>query len=344
MNEDLLELLAFLPDREDEALALPRLATADLCERFLGHVDATRIVDPLRALPLARFALRLAAKHPDALVGRAWAVWGSVHRALSSYDEAEAAYRIARLYLEEPVDLARFYRRQSYLLRDRGQFSEARAVIGRAVAMYLAAGDSHARGCALADLATVHFAEGDYGEAVLRNCEALRYLDPSRDPEYHTCTVHNLTAALTKSEQPGARLEVLLKEIRQQRYKPGTIPWAKHRWLEGLVFAGRERHQRAENTLRSARNQLLKLGAAYDAGLVTMDLAELHLERGEWEKGARLAQETVPIFRSLGVEREVLAACKVYLQAAIGHELEKPHLERLRGALQRLSRDGAARR
>lgn len=343
MNEDLMELLAYLPDREDEALARPRWQTVELCERFLAHVDGVRIVDPLRALPLARFGLRLAAKLSDAMVGRAWATWASVHRALANYDQADAGYRIARLYLEEPVDLARFYRRQAYLLRDRGQFAEAKAKIGQAIAMYLAAGDSHARGCAVADLATVHFVAKDYDEAVLRNCEALRYLDPARDPEYHTCTVHNLTAALTKNEQPGARLEVLLKEIRQQRYQSGTIPWAKHRWLEGLIFKRRGRYERAENTLRAARNQLLKLGAVYDAGLVTMDLAEMHLERRDWQKSAALAGEMLPLFRSLGVEHEVVAACKLYLQAAIGRELDKPHIERLRETFLQLSRAAARR-
>ncbi len=344
MNEDLSDLLAFLPDREDEALLQPRFRSIELCEQFLEHIEGIRVVEPLRALPLARFSLRLAAKLPDPLVGRAWAVWASVHRALGNYDQAEAGYRIARLYLAEPADLAGFYRRQAYLLRDRGQFTEAKVGIGRAISMYLAVGDAHSRGCALTDLATVYFVEGDYAEAVLRNLEALRYLDPARNPEYHTCAVHNLATALAKSDRPGARLEVLLKETRQKRYQSGTIPWAKHRWLEGLVFKRRGRDQRAEDTLRAARNQLVKLGAVYDAGLVTMDLAELHLERGDWQKSALLARETLPIFRSLGIEREAVAACKLYLQAAIGRELDRPQIERLRETFLRLSRAAAGRR
>lgn len=342
MGDDLAEILEYLPDREEEALAQPRFRTEEFCTRFLRRIDEIRLFDPQAALAPASLAIRLAAMLPNPFFGQAWATWASVQRALANYDQAEVGHRVASLYLEDPVDLARFFRRQAYLLRDQGKFGAARKRIGRALAMYLASGDSHSRGCALADLATVHLAEKNYGEAALRNTEALRHIDPERDPAYHESAVHNLAVALSLCDQPGARLEVLLKEIRQRRYTQGSLPWAKHRWLEGLVFKRRHRYRRAEVTLRAARNLFVKLGAVHDAGLVTMDMAELYLSAGDWEKSARLAREMFPVFKSLGIEREAVAAFRLYVKAAVGRTLTEVQIQKLRSLLLQLARVGTA--
>ena len=318
MGDDLVEILDYLPEREEEALAQPRFRTAEFCARFLKRVDEIRLIDPQAA-------------------------WASVHRALSNYDRSEVGHRIARLYLDDPVDLARFHRRQAYLLRDRGQFDAAREKIGRALSMYLASGDSHARGCALADLAAVHLVEKEYSEAALRSTEALRHIDPEQDPSYHEGAVHNLVVALSLCDRPSARLEVLLKEIRQRRYAQGSLPWAKHRWLEGLVFKRRGRYRRAEATLRAAKNLFVKLGTVHDAGLVTMDMAELYLSAGDWEKSAALAREMFPVFKSLGLERDAVAAFRLYMKAAVGRSLTQMQIRKLRSLFRKLSKVDALR-
>ncbi len=341
MSDDLAEILDYLPEREEEALAQPRFRTAEFCARFLKRIDEIRLFKPRAALVPARFAIRLAARLPNPLFGQAWAAWASVHRALSNYDRSEVGHSIARLYLDDPVDVARFHRRQAYLLRDRGQFTEAREKIGQALTMYLASGDSHSRGCALADLATVHLAEKDYSEAALRSTEALRHIDPEQDPTYHEITVHNLVAALSLGDQPAARIEVLLKEIRQRRYAQSSLPWAKHRWLEGLVFKRRGRTRRAEATLRAAKNLFVKLGVVHDAGLVTMDMAELYLAAGDWEKSAQLAREMFPIFKSMGLEREAVAAFRLYMKAAIGRSVTEVQIRKLRDLFRQLAKVGA---
>ncbi len=338
MGNDLVEILDYLPEREDEALAQPRFRTAEFCVRFLKRIDEIRLLDPRAALAPARFAIRQAARLPDPLFGQAWTAWASVHRALSNYDRSEAGHRIARLYLDDPVDVARFHRRQACLLRDQGQFDAAREKIGQALTMYLASGDSHSRGCALADLATVHLADKDYAETALRSTEALRHIDPGKDPSYHEGAVHNLAVALSLGDQPAARLEVLLKEIRQRRYAQSSMPWAKHRWLEGLVFKRRGRYRRAEATLRAAKNLFVKLGAVHDTGLATMDMAELYFAAGDWEKSAQLAREMFPIFKSMGLERDAVAAFRLYQKAAVGRSLTEVQIKKLRALFQRLAK------
>jgi len=337
MDEDLVALLDLLPEHEEKALAHPPYRTPEFCSRFLQRVDEIRLFDPRKAAAPARFGVRLAAKLPDAIFGKAWATWASVQRSLARYDRAEFGHKMASLYLDEPVDLARFYRRRAYLLADQGKFDAARKEVGRSLTIYLASGDNHSRGCALVDLGVISFAEKNYGEGVLRISEALRYLDPRHDSRYHEAAVHNLAVGLAHCEQPGARLEVLLREIRQQRYAPGSLPWAKHRWLEGLVLQRRGRHHRAELTLRAARNQLANLGADHDAGLVTMDMAELYLATGQSEKAARLARDMFPVFRSLGVEREAVAAYRLFMQAAAAHTLTQAEIRGVRKTLRELS-------
>lgn len=338
MEADLLEILDSLPDREEEALKNPQFQTEEFCARLLEHVDHVRTFHPRAAMFAARFALRLAAQQSASLFGQAWTVWAGVKRELARYEEAEVGQRLARLYLHEPVDLARRYRRQAHLLRDLGRFREAEQAATRAISIYLASGDVHARGCALVDLATVHLAERRYGDAVLRSCEALRHLDPHVASPYLDSALYNLAVALTLCGQPSAKLEVLLRNLRRQRYSKGSSFWAKHRWVEGLIFKARGRYDRAEVTLRAARNQLAKLGAAHDFGLVSIDLAELYLLNGDLDKAAHLARDTFAVFKSLEVERDAVAALRLFTRAAIGRALGSAEVDQARSVLRRFAR------
>ena len=343
MAEDLIEILDFLPDREDEALAERRFRTPEFCVRLLERVDELRLRDASSALAPARFAIRIAARCSDVLFGQAWAAWARVHRTLSNAGQAEIGQRMVRLYLEDPFDGARWYRLEAYELRDEGRFEAAKGHALQALTSYLAAGDTHLRGCALADLGTVHLAEKDPDAAARRLIEALRYIDPNRDPRYHQYAVHHLAAALGLIDRPDARLEAAIAEIRRRRYIQGLLPWMQHRWLEGLVFKGRGRRQRAEATLQGAKNQLLAFEAVCDGGMAAMDLAGHYLATGEWEKGERLAQETVRALESLGIDSETLAEVRLYAEAAGDRSLTQDRIDQLWDAFRQLSQSDTVR-
>jgi hypothetical protein len=55
---------------------------------------------------------------------------------------------------------------------------------------------------------------------------------------------------------------------------------------------------------------------AYDAALVTMEMAVFHLQAGRTGEVKRLAREMKPIFDAEGVHREALAALQLFREAA----------------------------
>ncbi len=343
MTEDLVDILAFLPDREDEALAQRRFRTPEFCARLLARVDERRLRNASAALDPARFAIRIAARCSDTLFGQALAVWTRVHRTLSNAGHVAVGQRLVRLYLDDPFDGARHTRLEAYQLRDEGRFEAARQSTLQALTSYLAAGHPHLRGCALTDLGAIHLAAEAPDAATRRLVEALRYLDPHREPRYHQCAVHHLATALGLLDRPAAQIEVTIADIRRQRHLQGPGPWRLHRWLEGLVFKGRGRVRRAEATLRGAKNQLLAAAAVYDGGMAAMDLAGHYLTTGEWEKGERLAQKTLDTLRSLEVERQVMAELERYAETAGDRSLTQEQIDGLWNVFRQLSMSDTVR-
>jgi transcriptional regulator with XRE-family HTH domain len=87
-------------------------------------------------------------------------------------------------------------------------------------------------------------------------------------------------------------------------------------WLEGRVAAGRGRPGAALAALERVRGRFVELEIAYDAALVTLELAEVHASLGHTAEVVALARESAPIFASQGVHREAQAALDLFRQAA----------------------------
>lgn len=63
------------------------------------------------------------------------------------------------------------------------------------------------------------------------------------------------------------------------------------------------------------RQDFLARDNAYDAALVTMEMAVLHLEAGQTGEVKSLAREMAPIFEAQKVHREALAALLLFREA-----------------------------
>jgi hypothetical protein len=66
--------------------------------------------------------------------------------------------------------------------------------------------------------------------------------------------------------------------------------------------------EEAEVSLGEARAAFLERGIAFDAALVSLDLAMVHARRGDTGEVQRLAAEMLPIFESRDVRSEAFAA------------------------------------
>jgi transcriptional regulator with XRE-family HTH domain len=111
--------------------------------------------------------------------------------------------------------------------------------------------------------------------------------------------------------------EALLPEVRALTAQLGNeLDTLRLRWLEGRVAAGLGRTAEALAALTEVRTRFAELNIAYDAALVTLEVAVLHLEQGRTEEVKTLALEMAPIFHAQGVHREALAALRLFCEAA----------------------------
>ena len=114
-----------------------------------------------------------------------------------------------------------------------------------------------------------------------------------------------------------AEAEALLPEIRVLTMQlDNKLDSLRLRWLEGRVAAGLGRAEEALAALSQVRAGFVERGIAYDAALVTLELAVVHLEPGRTREVKALARQMAPIFKAQGVHRGALAALKLFCEAA----------------------------
>ena len=78
-----------------------------------------------------------------------------------------------------------------------------------------------------------------------------------------------------------------------------------------------------------ARDGFLEKYMAFDAALVSLDLAVVYLRAGRTEEVRSLAEAMIPIFKSQEIHREALAALVMFQEAARREAVTLSLVERL---------------
>jgi hypothetical protein len=100
--------------------------------------------------------------------------------------------------------------------------------------------------------------------------------------------------------------------------------------LEGRIAWGLGDPEKAATLLLQSRNGYLAERQGFNAALVTLDLAALHLENGRPREVKPLAEQMVPIFQAQDVHRELITALMLFQRAARVEQLTADLLARLR--------------
>lgn len=106
-------------------------------------------------------------------------------------------------------------------------------------------------------------------------------------------------------------------------------------WLQGQVAAGLGRTDEAIAALGRVRADFMARDIAYDAALVTLELAQIHAALGHTAGVKALARESAAVFHSQGVHREARRALELFRRAA---EEERISAELVRGVVSFLYR------
>lgn len=300
---------------------------------FHALLDAARwysFRDPREAVNIAQLALDVVdLLHAKAVGGetaakdmraRAWAILGNCRRLASDLDGAREAIAEAWKWNEEgagaPLDQAQILSFDASYHRAIGEFETATAILERAVAVYVAVGDTHLQGRTLIQMGTtIGYVDPERGIAHVEH--GLRLIDPMREPRLELCAQHALAHFLSDAGRPQEALAVLDRS--RPLYRQFPDDWAQLRlhWLQGRIAHALHQFGKAAHMLRQVQEECLARDLHMEYLMVSIDLAEVHVARSEIAAAGRLLAEVTPIMTSWNLHRNTLAAWLLF-QKALG--------------------------
>lgn len=243
--------------------------------------------------------------------GRSWALLANARRIAGDHFGAERAFGRAEEHLRigtrDPLERAHMLVLKATLCRVQCRFGEAERLLRRALSIWLWAGESRRAVEAMLTWSVVYAEHYEPERAIRLLREASGLPAALSDPQLALAIHHNLALCLI---QVGKFLEaegLLLhnRGLYDRYYSPGADSL---QWAEGRLAHGLGRMAEAEARLTELRATFLKQGRTFDTAQVTLELALVVLATGRAAEAEDLAHEALPVFVSLGVEREALAA------------------------------------
>jgi transcriptional regulator with XRE-family HTH domain len=334
-------------------LGAAQFHTGGFCELLCEESRRAACDSADRALDLAALAVAVAVAGSAAgsatwgrrVEGYARAHLANALRVKGQLQEADAEMHRARRSwaaggAEDPdvINEARFLHLQASLLRDlRRNLPGALALVEKALAIDRW-GETPAL---LIGRAKVLEELGRFELAIDSLREANARLDSAGDPHQRFLIGAHLIGDLCHLERH-AEARLLVPEVRRlARLLRNDLDDARVLWLEGRVAAGLHLDGEAIAKLRQAREEFVTRGIAYDAALVTLEMASVHAALGQRAEVRELARLSAPVFAAQGVHREAQMALALFCQAAEAESATERLVRQLLGYLYRARHDAA---
>ncbi len=306
-----------------------RFASPLLVRRFIEMSHASRYENPVRLLHLANLA-RLAseactvvaagsaAKLAD-LRAHGWRQYGNALRVSGRIREAEEAFDRAQHFCSEgtgdpPLRAWLFEQRASLRIFQR-RFDEAIALAEEAGRIYNEIGETRSVASTMVQKAIAQIYASHADAAVTTLNRAIPLIDNEGDPHLLLAACHNLIRCYIDLERPEQALSLYFEVRGLYRDFQDPLIALRANWQEGQLLRDLDHLRAAEAALLQARHGFMERELFYEVALVSLDLSAVFLRLGEIEKLHAAVAEKVPIFTSLGVDREVLAALLQLQQA-----------------------------
>lgn len=305
-----------------------RFASWVLCQHLIEASHEQGFKDPAVSLELAELAAEVAERLDRSRYGAgpaedikaaAWAQVGNARRILSDLRKSDEAFSIAEFCLArgtgDPLERARVQDLRASLRRAQRRFEESLQLLDRAISSYREVGDRRLECRATIKKSAVLALAGDLDRGIEVLRRALTMIDAEEEPRLAFYAHHNLLALLTDS---GRYLEAqaCLPRVRRLLAISGDeLLRLRLRWVEGMIACGLGQLRKGERALKEARHGFLAKGIAYDAAMVSLDLAAAYTREGRNEEIEELSRQMLPIFRSRELHRETIAALLLFQRA-----------------------------
>lgn len=286
--------------------------------------------EPRRGLAISRAARALAQRVGSIyldderwqLEALTWAHEANAHRVPGDLEAAEYCFaRLAGLVPEAGYELPGIWAEicwiEGSLLRDRREFDAARRSLSRSALLAQQSGREGVHAGALLNMASLDCEAGDYKAAVAKTELVLELLDPERYPRWYAQAAGNLASYLNLGGKPDIALQQLSRYRDAIRIHGSTADRLRTVWSEAATLRSLGRCAEAIASYDQARRGFLRMERGYDAALLALELADIHLEQGHTMEVHRLASEILPVFEGAGIDREASVTRELLRRAAL---------------------------
>ncbi|HSS52688.1 MAG TPA: tetratricopeptide repeat protein [Thermoanaerobaculia bacterium] len=294
---------------------------------YVRLLEASRLymrTEPAEAVDIVRLAIVVAEHLDSEVVGEkrvadlraaAWAALGNVKRLASDFEGSRRAFneawRISEEGTGEPVEAAYILSLEAVYMRDIGEFETAEAALEEALELYGRVGDKHQQGRTLLKMGdSIGYVDPERALAYIQRGLAL--IDAGKEPRLDLCAQHDLALFLNDNGRPAEALAVL--DRARPLYKQFPDGWTQLRlhWLEGRIARNLGELEEAEDIYKQLWEELQARDLHHELVLLSIDLAELLVSKGEPKRAADLVEQCYPMLKSWGLHSYALAAWLVF--------------------------------
>jgi len=256
---------------------------------------------------------------------RALTELANAERLIHQYKDAENALcEVAELAEQgsgDPLLVGRILDVHASLRMDERKLGDALDLLGHLHRHYSACGETHLAGRALIKKGIALHYDDRLREAVETLCRGLAAIDPERDPKLVATGQEALVHVLVDTGDYREARRLLLKAGLRQALADEPLNLLKLRWVEGKIFVGTGKLQKAEGIFTEVQEEFRQRGREYDSVAVGLELAGVLLRQGGREvEVEELAEEALETLKDLPVSREALRAVR-YLRDACRQRL-----------------------
>ncbi len=298
--------------------------SAALCERLCAESVNAAARNGEDSLHWSKLALRVAERIPGSeaqrtkALGYAWAFVGNARRVANKFPAVDEAFARSRALFDLGretalgwFDEARALDLEASLCRDLGDFGRALALLDLALARC----ESSSRARLLLIQAATYEQSGDPARALAALQAAEPAIDGGEGGIRFRWMLQFNRVNLLRSEHP-AEAEAQLAELRGLAAELNNeLDTLRLRWLEAAVQADLGHRAEALAAMAAVRAEFASRSLPADAALVGLHEAEILLLDERTTKVRALVRAMGPIFESLGLKREALAAYRLFVAA-----------------------------
>jgi len=347
-EELLAELSPLLQDEQARwVMTDSRFANPRLIHKLVEMSDAVRYENAAHMLHLAHLARLVAEACTVEIAGSApkladlralgWNQYANALRVSGRLREAEEAFANARRFCEEgtgdPPLRAGVLARIASLRIFQRRFDEAIALADEVGRIYSELGEISLLSTNRVQKAMAQLLSGAPEAAVRTLNRAIPLIDQEGDPHLLLAACHNLIRAYIEMGEPEQALSLFFEARGLYQDFQDPLIALRAGWQEGQILRDLGHLQAAEASLLRARQGFMERELLYEVAVVSLDLSAVYLRLGKIEKLRETVLEMVPIFTSLGVDRDALAAL---LQLQQANQQSRQALELIRFLSSRL--------